>query len=577
MNFRVALTGDFLRVSPLDGRMVGSQTGNVAWMERIIGARGRWRDWGVSASTVLVPSEALAFAHALGDSAWLARYVEDAGQAWASLYDNEAPRAFRSTLEALSEHDLVVGFELAPTVKRALHHAGTPYLSLSIHPLRFLRDLCFLVTTNSESIACLVRECAVSQEEIEFQARRFSALFCRQRPVALRLPDDVPIIAGQTAKDSVLISAGRFADWPDYEGPLAQLLSQHAEVIFLEHPKRMNSTPVTEYLRCRLGKTVISVKANSYGVVFSDNQTPFYLTLASSLGSEARCAGHKCEFLLGEAAQRLQVSGVDLPSLPMVSHAILRDAFWRAVFSGQSKLPAQALGDACNAFFLGDNYLRDTLDAWAFEGLRAGVKLAAVRKVLMPAASAMPEKSTRLGHILGEWAAGARPRFLGGEIHAQTWGVVQVLHKPVSCGHTRALDFASPLVLHNLREGFHAPEHWGVWSNGRIARVMVPLDFGAADQLELRVDLVVIAYAGVLELDPVLRIHVEGREVAVIGFKGTDSGQVAIGFNCRVTQPDCRIDFHMSHSRASPVADGGQNVRELGFALAGLTFGVAAP
>jgi hypothetical protein len=75
--------------------------------------------------------------------------------------------------------------------------------------LRFLRDLCFNITTNSPAVARHIELETVPQGEIDRQVRRFRALFRRRLLPALAIPRGVPALIGQTEFDSVLIKDGR--------------------------------------------------------------------------------------------------------------------------------------------------------------------------------------------------------------------------------------------------------------------------------------------------------------------------------------------------------------------------------
>lgn len=572
----VALTCDFLRAQPGPQGFVNFQPRNLAWLERILGAQRAWLHWGLKTSAITAPTEAEAFRRALGNDAIFSAYSDDADQTWASLYDIEDVTVFPAVLDELFQHDLVVGFELPPTLKRALHRAGKRYISFYIHPVRFLRDLCLLVTTNSSEVADLVAQGEVSPHEIDFQVRRFSALFSRLQLPALSLPDDVPVLVGQTEKDSVLIRNGSFATWEDYEDDLAEMLGPYPELIFLEHPYRQNSALVTEYLRGRHGKTVISVRANSYGVIFSPVQTPFFLTLASSLGTEARCAGRDCTFLYNDPCEKFILSGVDIPRACMVSHAVLQDEFWKKIFSGDYKKAKSRTRAAAGAFPLGDHYLRNSLDSWAFRPLQSGSSLDPVRKLVLPAAAASPDRLNALSTILCAASPSASQQVL---IRGRTqlpWGTVEALPGPFALGARSAIDLARPEASHYLVEGFHAPEAWGVWSSGKYARLVLPVDLSGVAEVELDVSMVVKVFPGIMAHAPVLQITMEGREVGIVLFRKSAKNEQEIGFTGRIKNPACHIEFYVSHTGSPAFLGQSPDQRELGFGLCALSVAVSS-
>lgn len=574
----VALTCDFLRAQPGPQGFVNFQPRNLAWLERVIGAQNTWARWGVKTSVITAPTEAQAFRSSLGNDAIFSAYLDDADQTWASLYDVEDVTVFPAIIDELLQHDLVVGFELPPTLKRVLHRAGKRYISFYIHPVRFLRDLCLLVTTNSSDVADLVAQGEIPSHEIDFQVRRFSALFSRLQLPALSLPDEVPILVGQTEKDSVLIRNGSFATWEDYEDDLAKMLEPYPELIFLEHPYRQNSALVTEYLRGRHGKTVISVRANSYGVIFSPVQTPFFLTLASSLGTEARCAGRDSTFLYNDPCEKFILGGVDIPRAGMVSHAVLQDDFWEGIFSGEyKKKKPNRRGSDADVFPLGDHYIRNSLDSWAFRSLQSGANIDPVRKLVLPATTAMQDRLDALNTILCAGSPSpARQSLIQGCIQLP-WGAVETLPQPFSLGERTAMDLAQPEAWHYLVEGFHAPEAWGgVWSSGKYAKLILPVDLAGAAEVELDISMVVKVFPGVMAHAPVLQITMDGKVIGFVLFRTSSKNEQQINFTGRIKNPACQFEFNVSHTGSPALLSQSGDHRELGFGLCALSVAVSS-
>ena len=388
---RVAFTADFLRCSVTSGRYRNAQSRNVSWLREVLTGGLAWRRQSLELQTVF-PAEGsrAAGGDALGRGA-LAEYKADAEDAWARRYDVDQLKVFKPYLEALVGFDLVVGFELPPSVKRHLHCHGRRYVSFHIHALRMLRDLCLGATTNDPAIAKLLTDAAVPEHEISRQVHRFRALCSFHRVPELMLPEGLPVLIGQTARDSILISAGRFVDWPDCEDELALALRDHDACIFLEHPGRQDSRSVCEYLRCRLGKAVIATSTNGYGALLSTARIPEVLTLSSSLGVEAQAFGLPTRFLLGDPRQRMRVDGVDLGVDRPLTHHVLGDDFWNAIWGDGP--PSQVPNDG---FYLGEHYLRDSLVSWSYQLLRDRLQGARSRRTWMPAAGMDSPRRTSL-------------------------------------------------------------------------------------------------------------------------------------------------------------------------------------
>jgi hypothetical protein len=571
----VALTCDFLRVQPKRDNFENFQTRNLAWLEQMIGAKHSWPRWGVKTSTLVVPTEANAFKRALGNNGLYTDYQSDPDKTWAALYDAEAVTVFPATFDALLQHDLVVGFELPPTLKRALHLAGKKYISFYIHPVRFLRDLCFLVTTNSNDITNLIASRAVPESEVEFQVRKFSAFFARQQLPALSLPTDVPVLIGQTEKDSALIRKGSFTAWDEYEQELSELLNLYPEIIFLEHPYRDKSASITEYLRGKHGKTVISDRANSYGVIFTPAQIPFFLTLSSSLGTEARCAGWDCKFLHNDPCTKFIITDVDVPRSFMVSHAVLQDEFWKAVFFGDNTQDDFKHNTITNPFSLGDNFIRGSLDSWAFRPLQTGSSIDPVRKLILPSSTIKRDRLKALRDQLTSNSPETECQLSDNRYIQFSWGSVGVLPMPYEVGNSKAMDFTDPSVSHYLVRGFHAPENWGVWSSGKYAKVILPINLSGAVKVKVDIAMTVKVFERLLARAPFLKITVNGKKVSMVRFQASEKNEHMIAFSVETRSTVCTLEFHISRIGSPGLTGPTPDQRELGFALCALSVEVS--
>lgn len=570
----VAITCDFLRAQ-FDGQGFSNfQPRNLAWLESVIGAKDTWAEWGITTNVITAPTLPEEFRQSLGNESIFSGYLLDAERTWASIYDTEDVTVFSSLFEELLQHDLVVGFELPPTIKRALHRAGKPYISFCIHPLRFLRDLCFLVHTNSVEIAQQIAELEISADEVSSQVRRFKGLFSRLQLPAFSLPSDTPVLIGQTEKDSVLIQNGRFMSWENYENELDLALKDHLDLIFLEHPYRESSAPITEYLRNRHGKNIVSLRANSYGVLFSPKRPPFFMTLASSLGCEALAAGHECAFLLANPREKFIVPDVDVPSDSMVSHATLHNAFWKRLFEGRSAKRQINATIPADSFFLGDDYIRNSLDSWSFRGLQYGLNPEPVRKLIVPSSQITTEQLALLNNQLCGSSAKEPSDLPASSRHELDWGWVDTLQKPIAIGECATVDLTQPAATYYL-EGFHAPESWGVWSSGLHSRILCPIELSGEQETKIEVSMLIKVFDGIRPFAPILQISVEGKEIGIALFRPSLKQEKAIKFTAKVRHSPCHLEFHLTHVQSPRRAGLSPDQRELGFGLSQLVIAVS--
>lgn len=550
----------------------------MRWLHAALGALTEWPRLGIAVKLCEPAQDLEQLQQQLRSPKLLQEYAVDSELAWARHYDKAPERLFPGWLDSLLASDLVVGFELPPGLKRALHSHGQRYISFHIHALRFLRDLCLGASTNSPALARRLESCAVEAPEVQAQVRRFTAQLRRDALAAFELPPQWPLLIGQTGRDSILIHKGRFADWQHFEQRLAQLLKEYPGCVLLEHPMRDSSIAIAQYLRARFSKPVVMSNANGYGVLFSAHPIPEAVTLASSLGVEAQAAGIKTSFLLGDPRERLQLKDVDVGSPQALGQRVLTPQFWQELFAAPDDVPTRRRDAVMTPFGLGDNYLRRSLEAWSYARLERGLTSTRARKVLLPTEILRVEEERALVSLL----RGERPP-------AQGWSSPRgraendhgvdciVAGRPLSLGESRRIESGDPWAPVML-EGFHAPEHWGVWSACVNARIRIALAPSAlAAKARLLVGLSLRIFDGLLPRCPVCRVTQGERTLALLFFRPTAPVVAEIEVEARAQGPWCELDLQLSDIDSPSRTLGHQDERALGIALRSLNVHVVLP
>ena len=556
---RIAVTCDFLRTTLEAGVVRSTSLHNLEWLLRLTGLREIARGAGLALDLVSPPSEPAAWARALGSQSRVRDYGADPFGTWAALYDDDQAQVFRDEHQRLKDADLVVGFELPRGLRRWLHAQGTRYLSLSVHPLRFLRDLCLAAKTNSPRLAALVGQTSVPPEEVTARARWLRALFAHARHPAHAMPEGIPLLAGQTAQDSVLINRGRFEGWTEHVEALEAQLSAHPVIGVLPHPHRPHPSELVALLNRRLRKTVVLTNANSYGLLASVAAPAPVVSISSSLGVEAQALGHQPIFLGGAPSLRLlagdfECHGTDDP----LGHRALAPEFWRSALALEhSPLPP-------SAFTLGDHYLRDSLEAWAFAALRNGLQLQPCHKTIVAGGDLSAHDLANLASILEGNDGTTRAN-----VH------VHMRRPPLRTGETVRLRPSDADTRHHFAAGFHAPESWGVWGDGPRSSIVTPVehdDPAASRHVSMRLKLQIDD--GLCREAPVLTLSSRGHPLAFVCFRpgGTRSPEVLV--NVPVQDNQAELDLTLSRAR-SPSEDGQPDQRSLGIGLIDLTVHLA--
>lgn len=568
----MAVAGDLARLSVEQGHLVAPTRRNVEWLAELLRSVNALRQDGLQLEVVHPPARARgdAAVAAMGGTAVWGAYTASAADAWAQRFDDPQTLPFPGLQQQLLESELVIGFELPPALKRLLHGQGRRYVSFHIHALRLLRDLCLGATTNCPLIAEALARHAVPDIEVQAQVQRFRAL-CRFHPLpAFAFPEGLPVLVGQTEGDSVLIERGRFIDWPDRDDALAHALLGFDEVIFIEHPFRADSRRVTEYLRCRHGKTVVATNANGYGLLLSARDVPKVLTLSSSLGVEAAAFGWPAEFLLADPRRKLQVEGIDQPFDAPLGHGVLDDAFWLQVLSGQAPTARKgsrlAGGAHPEPFARGEHYLRDSLESWSYNLLRSRLAGSACRKVLMPHAGLSIDRRRRLVRALtSPWPDESPP---GDPIGAAppTGVALEHMAPPIGLGDTLVIKGDEPAFGQLLGAGFHPVEGWGAWSSERRSELLVAAAAPAGGAL-LRVTLELGGFEGTVAMSPVLTFTAGSRLLGVLLLRSADARAARVSLALPAAPGLVCLVIELSHMTSPRDAGLSVDMRPLGFGL----------
>ena len=563
---KIGLTCDFFRFEPQESRIRNFQNQNLKWLFNILNRKDLLQHSKVKVTLIHAPEDSKSFKSLVGNKEIFKEYAADPLNAWAKFYDCENVDLFPRLFEKLAEQDLIVGFEIPPTVKRFLQSKGKPYLNLHIHPLRFLRDLCFGATTNSPFIARCLEAIELNPLEIETQRSRFAALFSRSDLPVFAIPS-VPVLIGQTEHDSVLLENGRFVEWSDYEDELAEQLEKYNEIIYLEHPYQGRNTAV-QYLRNRHHKTVISTNANSYGILFSNHNVPRILTLSSSLGVEASVIGHKCQFLLADPRKKMIVEGIDLPMSPTLGHKVLGRVFWQGILEGDvAEMSSRA--SVIDEFDLGEHYLRNSLESWAYRSLQYGLQLGPIRKTIFPAITATTVKLANIcAALVGQdnnFSNITSDEALS--IGKRNGIELQLMQLPLIIGERRSVPLLSPFDGQYLIKGFHQSEGWGVWSSEYHSQLLLPI---AEDAVRLSITMKLKVFDGILDKSPILSLVVQSNLLGHVFFRSSSQNEQRISFSVEATAPFCCIDFYLSDLGIPALCKMSNDQRTMGFGLSEL-------
>jgi hypothetical protein len=324
------VTGDFLRPedAPLPADQPGPafrshQSANIAWFHRLFrrrlaeasGLPVALRGWDAGIDTRLL--------YALAD-------VPEDAIGWARLFSATAfPAGLLDALAEIFADALVVSFELAEGVKRALTHLRIPFIDFSLHPIRFLPDVFFAVQTNHPGAFEALRPHHLDAACFYDWADLLAASAVKMAPP--RIPDDCTVIVGQTSLDRSLIRDGRLHDLADFGEDLRALRGTGRPLLFKPHP--YNPGDFGLYGAGLPFRALRTVTDNTY-LLLADDRVAVVAGINSSVLAEARYFGKETVAFAPFPAAIAETAAAAAPGQYFSVYDACFDAdFWRDILA----------------------------------------------------------------------------------------------------------------------------------------------------------------------------------------------------------------------------------------------------
>lgn len=551
---RIALTANIFRLELKDGSLGGPQLSNVRWLAGLLG--DTLRDHGVL--DIVYPAGDEDLLALLCDDPELQKYyLEDPQSAWVGAMGRRELGGFQRVLDSLSTYDLVVGFELPQRMKRYLDRCGTSYVSLYQHPLRFLTDQIFGLTTNVPELATALVEDPV-ELGLSAQLARLRALFGHLDIVHAQVAPEHLFVIGQTDKDASLLGPDGFARWRDFGPALSKLAESSEALYFQQHPYGSSTGFLQGILAAGVEVPVIVNRGNSYAHLFRYDQKLKVVTLSSSLGVEAEAAGHDVTFLHGDPRARFRDPEADRLGYFAVGHQLLTRPFWDLALGGAARM------DKAGTFALGPDFIRFTMDKWGYGILQSGSPVEVAHKRLFPGSAVKLPASVLsvFGQNLGS-EHGAIP----------APGITALPDVRIDCHPSWPsarsvwrLPLGSPIGSEYL-EGFFEIEGTHVWSGSRVAVLRLPIPAASAVGGRLRLRASVSVLDGLLPKAPVLSVNVDGEPKAYVLFNPLTGAHAEIDIPVAPATPCCVVKFAFTQLASPSILYNSEDKRELGFCL----------
>lgn len=549
--------GDWLRIAVQTPRVSIIQQGNIAWISRLLAPA--LKACGIPWKIVMPSSQLEEFSAQLDNSNLLQSLKVDPEGTWAGQFDAKGGDCFAELFDIIPPADLIIGFEIPPFMKRQLSIRGMEYVSLHLHPIRFLKDMMFSAYTNSSIIASSLSATSCDPDEILRQASRYSARLARLDPAQGHLPEGIPLLLGQTSVDSSLIAGGGFKRLHDYKEQLDILLDEHDEIAFLKHPLADWNESTIDLISKDLGKTILAISGNSYAHIMTPRKLGPVITISSSLGVEAEIFGHDTHFLLADPRDKFATFGLDDDRRVELDHRLFEPELWQQIFARTN----EGIALRTQSFYLGADYVRGTLQDSSLKGLEGAEAFPAMEKLIIPASGIQDSRVDELAGYLAHAQLDDR-NAAAAQARAHD---IDLKFAPVPLSPGRTWEWDHSLALPGLYlTGFHPVEDAGAWSKSPSCSVRIPVN--AVQDMEIECEADISFFSGILELSPAILVRADGKPVAALFQFGSKSARHKVQWKTQTAgSHECVVQIECSHS-ARPCDVGiGPDDRDLGFML----------
>lgn len=439
---------------------------------------------------------------------------------WAAAGIADLSKAFEKIYPLdIGTRSLVVAWGLPASIQRHIDDCGASYIDIEIDPLRFSQHLHLCVRTNAPHIESILQELEVTHEAFLHQASVIKAYFARRGSDALFHPSvEVGLFAGQTEVDLALVSDGRLASPTDFRSELRSWADEVDLLLVKAHPYAAGSDHLAEALQGI--PNVQLVEHNIYGMLCASN-LKFVGALSSGVLQEARFFGIESRRLvapdrtsprrLPKACSRWFAVRAEFGGSAVVRRLVTERApWWRRIGATAADRPT---------------FSPDTLEL--IFGIRWGLDTQS--------------------HGLPDCFPLERDRrvFFGAEQATTAW----------------------------LQTGWQAPEPWGVWSDGSIARLALPLapgGFGGLGTIKLALRGMLLQRGS--HVAAVTAVEIDGNVLQPVVSQLDRLAVIEVEIDGRHWEGRSLtlMTIHISGAAKPAEIDGGTDFREIGFGLESL-------
>lgn len=205
-------------------------------------------------------------------------------ESWTKLYCLESIDSLLQYIWLLFKGSLVVGFELPDILKRAFNLLNITYVDIVIHPVRFLNDIIFGISSNNKYVAQEISSFSIPEEVFHVEAGMVSATMSRL-PRLNEIKGKTVIIAGQTSDDRSTVRDGKIVRLSSFRKEIYEACRSADTVLFKPHPYWYSQY---DYDFLKVIRSDIQLITDNFYYLLSHEEISAVCSISSSTSIEAK-------------------------------------------------------------------------------------------------------------------------------------------------------------------------------------------------------------------------------------------------------------------------------------------------
>lgn len=214
-------------------------------------------------------------------------------ESWLSIYDlKEIPERAIEYYKKYIQESLVIYHEAPNIIKNIHNKLNIPYISINVHPIRFLDDNFWGIVTNKKSIFDRMKKYQIDERSFYIYANLIKAQ--TKSWYDTKIEPNSLLFTGQTNVDQSLYLNGNVMKIFDFEDQLREFGKKYSKVYYKPHPFNYELEKIYEFLK---QFPFVEVINENFYKLCSDDKIAAVASITSGTLYEAKYFGKECIFL----------------------------------------------------------------------------------------------------------------------------------------------------------------------------------------------------------------------------------------------------------------------------------------